>query len=414
MNTDLLEQRPLQGIRVIDFTHVLAGPACAYYLGLLGADVIKLESVGRGDSIRHRGGSEPALGEHGMSTSYLTQGGGKRSLALNIADPEGRDVFEKLLRTADVFIENHRPETSARLRIDGEHTQAVNPRLVHCSMTGYGRGGPKSNHAAYDVNIQATCGIMSITGTQATGPVRPGAPIMDYGTGLAGALAVNSALLKRSVTGQGVCVDVSMLETALTLMASTVTDYLTTDNVPEPRGNAANSRSPGAGSFETKEGLISLAVNEESQFVALANALEEQDWLKDPRFRNRKTRRQYQSLLEAKLVVALAERTASEWETILCDAGVPCARVRTVPEILEHPHLAARQFIHTYNNEIQSGTQVSVPTLPFVIDKADRSPTSIPPTRGAHSVEILSELGFSREDINRLANSSVIEVEQSA
>ena len=181
----MIKNSPLSGIRVIDFTHVLAGPACAYYLGLLGADVIKLESVTRGDTMRHRGGTDAARATAGMSTAYLTQAGAKRSIAVDLASDKGKKIVKKLLASADVLVENHRPETLKNLGLDEAFLNATNPKLIHCAMTGYGRGGPMENCAAYDVNIQAASGIMFLTGKHGDGPVRTGAPIMDYSVALA-------------------------------------------------------------------------------------------------------------------------------------------------------------------------------------------------------------------------------------
>jgi len=248
---------PFAGLIVIDFTHVLAGPACSYYLGLLGADVIKVESLSKGDAIRHRGGTDATAAKAGMSTSYLTQGAGKRSIELDLESSEGLQQFHLLLARADVLVENHVPETMRKLHLDEERLAVRHPHLVHCAMTGYGRGGPQENTAAYDVNVQAACGLMEATGTEESGPIRTGAPVLDYGTALAASFAVSAALYERTKTGRGNFIDVSMLETGLSLMSSSVTDYLKTGNAPKRRGNLANSRSPGAGSFPCKEGVTS-------------------------------------------------------------------------------------------------------------------------------------------------------------
>jgi len=292
---------PFTGLLVVDFTHVLAGPACSYYLGLLGADVIKVESAHKGDAIRHRGGTDAHAAKAGMSTSYLTQGAGKRSVAIDLESDGGLQVFHQLLARADVLVENHVPETMRSLQLDEESLAVKHPHLIHCAMTGYGRGRPQENTAAYDVNIQAACGLMDATGTEESGPVRTGAPVLDYGTALAASFAISAALYERASTGKGNFIDVSMLETGLSLMSSSVTDYLKTGNAPKRRGNLANSRSPGAGSFPCKVGVMSLGVNEESHFVSLAKALGREDWLTDPRFIQRDTRKHNASELAAEI-----------------------------------------------------------------------------------------------------------------
>ncbi len=193
---------PFTDLLVVDFTHVLAGPACSYYLGLLGAEVIKVESEKKGDAIRHRGGTDAQAAKAGMSTSYLTQGAGKRSITLELESVDGLEQFHQLLARADVLVENHVPDTMRRLQLDEETLAARHPHLIHCAMTGYGRGGPQENTAAYDVNIQAACGLMEATGTQESGPTRTGAPVLDYGAALAAGFAISAALYERSSPGR--------------------------------------------------------------------------------------------------------------------------------------------------------------------------------------------------------------------
>ncbi len=378
---------PFEGLLVVDFTHVLAGPACSYYFGLLGADVIKVESKSKGDAIRHRGGTDADAASAGMSTSYLTQGAGKRSVTFDLETEEDLELFNRLLSQADVLVENHIPKTMKRLQLDEGTLSRRHPHLVHCAMTGYGRGGPQENTAAYDVNIQAACGLMDATGTTDSGPVRTGAPVLDYSTALAAAFAVSAALFERASSGKGTFIDVSMLETGLSLMSSTVTDYLKTGNAPRRRGNLANSRSPGAGSFPCKEGVMSLGVNEESHFRQLARALNREDWITDPGYARRDTRKQNASALAAEIETALSTKTASEWEPVLQAAGVPSARLRSLPEALDSPQVKTRGYVQT----TEDGSKV--PTLPFRIGGAKNyAPASAAPTQGEHNDEIRSWL----------------------
>ena len=374
---------PFRDLLVVDFTHVLAGPACSYYLGLLGADVIKVESISKGDAIRHRGGTDTQAASEGMSTSYLTQGAGKCSIVLDLATPAGISQFHELLSRADVLVENHVPATMQALGLDEDTVAAKHPRLIHCAMTGYGRGAPQENTPAYDVNIQAACGLMEATGTTESGPLRTGAPVLDYGTAMAAAFAVSAALYERSSTGQGNFIDVSMLETGLTLMSSSVTDYLKTNNPPKRRGNLANSRSPGAGSFPCKEGVMSLGVNEESHFRNLAYALGREDWLTDERYIQRATRKVHAAELAKEIEAELSRRTAKEWEPLLQSAGVPAACLRSLPEALASPQIESRGFVQTTSDGIR------VPTLPFRLGGAKAyAPASPAPTKGEHSAEI--------------------------
>lgn len=352
--------KPLDGLRVIDFTHVLAGPACAFYLGLLGAEVIKVERPERGDAMRHRGGTDAGRAAAGMSTAYITQGAGKRSVTIDLETVDGRARMDRFLSDADILVENHRPTTLNRLGLTWDRLHALNPRLIHCALTGYGRDGPLADAPAYDVNIQAASGLMALTGTADTGPLRTGAPVIDYSVALAAGFAICAALVERTRTGQGTFVDVSMLETAFTLMSSTVTDYLLTGNAPQPRGNAANSRSPSAGTFPCKTGLLSLGVNEQAQFVALAHVLQRPEWLTDQRFADRSARDKHGDELATELSDCLMLRDADDWETAMLAAGVPAARVRTLPEALDMPQVSTRAFLLDPDLRV-----FAVPGLPF-------------------------------------------------
>ena len=395
---------PLRGIKVLDFTHVLAGPACSYYLGLLGADIIKVESVSKGDSMRHRGGTFIEGNSKGMSTSFLTQASGKRSIALDINTKEGKKIFGKLLESSDVLVENHRPKTLKKIGITSDYIKNVNNKIIHCALTGYGRKGDKENASAYDVNIQAISGIMNLTGFEGQGPIRTGAPIVDYGVALAASFAISSALFKRTETGRGSFIDVSMLETAYTLMSSTIVDYFFTGNEPKQRGNAANSKSPASGSFECKKGMISLGINEEHQFVALAKMLGKEVWLVDKKFSNKNNRKKNQTLLTKQLEDILRSKTAKQWEKLAIKFEVPAARVLTLKESLDLKQNHSRSFFHTFND-----LNLTVPTLPFRFNnQKNHAPVSSPKKLGQNTLEILKELGFNNKDIKSFLKKNIV------
>lgn len=377
------QTHPFSGLIVVDFTHVLAGPACSYYLGLLGATVIKVESSKKGDAIRHRGGTDTLGASRGMSTAYLTQGAGKQSIALDLATDDDFETMMGLLSIADVFVENHLPETMKRLGLDEARLSQNFPHLIHCAMTGYGRGGPQKNTSAYDVNIQASCGLMDATGTTESGPIRAGAPVLDYGTAMSASFAISAALFERSKTGKGTFVDVSMLETGLSLMSSTITDYLKTGNAPQRRGNLANSRSPGAGSFPCRTGVISLGVNEEPHFQSLARSLDCDHWLDDPRFSKPDARKKHTVELVAEIEGKLLEKDAVEWEAILQKNGIPAARLRSLPEALASKQVVTRGFVQTTDDGVH------VPTVPFRLGGAAHyTPSSNAPKLGENSTDI--------------------------
>ena len=399
---------PMAGLRVVDFTHVLAGPACGHFLALLGADVVKVESIGRGDAMRHRGGTDAARARDAMSTAYLAQGSAKRSIALDVGSRGGSDVMRRLLASADVLVENHLPATLDALGLGPDVLRDAAPRLVHCAMTGYGRGPGRdpalADAPAYDVNVQASSGLMSLTGDADTGPTRCGAPVMDYATALAAAFAVSAALLERERTGIARAVDVSMLETAHVLMASTVTDHLVTGREPRARGNAANSGSPSAGSFACRAGLLSLGVNEQRQFEALARVLDRTAWLDDARFAARAARDAHARELREALLEALAARDAGEWETLMRGAGVPAAKVRTLPESLAQHADGDDGFVRTDPADGAART-----TLPFTLDGARPRGAARPaPRLGEHTGAVLGELGYAPDEIRDLRDAGAV------
>ena len=399
-----MDSTPLKGIKVLDFTHVLAGPACAYYLGLLGADIIKVESVSKGDAMRHRGGTSDKMSAKGMSTAYMTQASGKRSIAIDINTKEGFIIFEKILKNSDVLVENHRPETLKKLGLTSTYLNQINSRLIHCALTGYGRHGDKENASAYDVNIQAICGIMNLTGFEGQGPIRTGAAIMDYSVALAAGFAISSALFQRTKTGEGNFIDVSMLETAYTLMSSTIVDFLHTGNKPKQRGNAANSRSPTAGSFECKKGLISLGVNEEHHFSNLAKMMNKEEWLDNKKFSNKLNRKKFANELLDQISNVLKLKTAEEWEKLAISYGVPAARVLSLSESLDLKQNKDRSFFHSFDD-----INLKVPTLPFRLNNAKNHPPSNPPyPLGYNTIEILEELGLSKNEIRILEDQKII------
>src|ERR1700749_2263406 len=245
--------RPFEGIRIIDITHVLAGPFAAYQLGLMGADVIKVEHPDDPDQSRDSG-SDNALNHANMGTGFLTQGSNKRAITLNLKTEQGREILKKLVATADVLVENYRPGAFEALGLGYEEMRKINPKLIYASFSAFGQGGPRREQTAYDHVIQSTSGIMAMPGTPEANPIKIGAPAIDYATGTMGAYALSAALFQRERTGQGQRIDMAMLDVAMILMASHVTGYLRNGKHPKPHGN----RHPHAtnGAFKTKDGTL--------------------------------------------------------------------------------------------------------------------------------------------------------------
>src|SRR6476469_4180242 len=245
--------RPFEGIRVIDVTHVLAGPFAAYQLGVLGADVIKIEDPNDPDQSRSSG-TDKALNHAQMGTSFLTQASNKRSVALDLKQERDREILKALVKTADVFVENYRPGAFEALGLGYDALSAINPRLIYASFSAFGQNGPRGSQTAYDHVIQATSGIMAMTGTKDVHPVKIGAPAVDYATGMTGAFALSAALYQRERTGKGQRIDMAMLDVAMILMASHLTGYLRNGTHPKPHGNHHSHATNGA--FQTKDGTL--------------------------------------------------------------------------------------------------------------------------------------------------------------
>jgi CoA:oxalate CoA-transferase len=403
------DQRPFAGIKVLDLTRVLAGPFCAYQLGLLGAEVIKIERPGRGETVRWRTEADPSFGKQGMSLGFMTQSANKRFLTLDIDKPEGRDIFLKLAADADVVIQNLRSGSAEKRGIGYEDIKAVNPRAIFCAITAYGTTGPKKSHPAYDSVIQAWSGLMSITGTPQSAPLKVGPPVIDYATGIAAAYAVSAALYQRSHTGTGQFIDLSMLDTTMILMSSVVTAYLNTGVPPKPAGNDASSRAPASTTFNTADGLLALAINEEHQYQNLLKGLGLEALNGDPRFAEPAARRDNVPALRAALQQALMTRTALEWETLLNELCVPAGRVRTVPDCVADAQIASRGLFHTFPaGETGFARDLQVPLAPFRFEHDGPKAETPPRPVGADTDAILNELGFSGADVQRLREHGVI------
>lgn len=398
--------QPLSGLRVIDLTQVLAGPYAAYQLGLMGAEVLKIETPGVGDWSRDKG-HLPALNAKGMGLTYLTQNANKKSVTLNLKTAEGVDILKRLVRDADVFIENFRPGTIRRLGLSFDVLRDINPRIVYCSISAFGQDGEMSHRPAYDHVIQGMSGIMKTTGTVDTGPQKVGAPYVDYATGLNAAFAIVSALHETRRTGEAVHLDVAMLDTSMLLMASLVTSHLTGGWMPKPAGNEAWSQSPSSGAFETADGLLMVAANNDRQFRALCGGLGRPDLCEDPRWRDAEARQENAAALRAELVSIFLTRSALEWEKMLDAAGAPAAKVRSLDETLAEAHAATRAFAYPVH-WAREPHDIHLPTLGFKVNGEVVPPTVAPPELGADTPAVLKALGYTDADLCRLVEQAVI------
>jgi CoA:oxalate CoA-transferase len=403
------DNRPFCGIKVLEVGRVLASPFAGCQLGLLGADVIKIEDPGSGDTTRNRGrGSKPELGERGMHLNFISANANKRSLTLNLRTAAGQDIFRKLAATADVVIENLRTGTMDKYGLGYNNLHRLNPRLVYCSLTGYGHSGPRRRHAAYDSVIQAASGMMSLNGTPETAPVKVGTQVIDYGTGIAAVAGISAALFHRERTGEGQHVDVAMLDTALSLMSATVTETLSSGKAPRPHGNLPMQGLPENGSFPTRDGEISIIADEYHHRLSLWTALGRPEIMTDPRFSTPPARDANQQALRAELSATLMKKSAQEWEDLLCAAGVAAARVRKLPEILADPQIASRNFLHTFDDIPGADISATITMVPFGLSAGGARADRPPPTLGAHTREVLGGLGYNDGQIAALQAQGVI------
>lgn len=389
---------PYAGLRVIDITRVLASPYTTYQLGLLGAEVIKVEDpTVNGDTSRNRVGDDPELAKKGMATNFISLNGNKKSITLDLRKTAGQQALRDLAATSDVLIENLRTGAMAGFGLGYEDLRKVNPRLIYCSLTGYGATGPKAAHPAYDPVIQAVCGMMSITGTPEVSPLKGGAPVIDYAAGLAAAFAISTAIIQRGQTGHGQYIDVSMLEVAFSLMGTAVTEILTSGSDPKPWGNSFGPYIPLNRCFNTSEGLLWIAASEPHQLRNFWTVLDRWDIPADPRFATVLNRKKNWVELGVEVERTLVTRPAQDWEDRFNAAGVPAGRVRTIPEALREPQVRERpDFLHRFTDVPGVGNAV-VPMLPFNMSDARAHMHHPPPLLGEHNDEILGGLGYSAE-----------------
>ena len=396
----------LNGVRVLDVTTVLAGPFATYQLGLLGADVVKIEIPGTGDLARDMGDDE-YLRSHAMGAAFVAQNAGKRSLVLDLKSEEGRDAFTRLVGGADVLVENMRPGVLARLGFDSTRLAEINPRLVYCAVSGFGADGPLAGRPAFDQIIQGFSGMNDVTGVPEGEPTRIGFPVCDTLGGYAAAMAVAAALVRVAREGVGAYLDVSMLDVAITAMGWVVSETLITRHYTGRLGND-NAASAPSGTFHTGDGLLNIAANAQYQFESVCAVLDRRDLLEDPRFATRELRKAHRAELTRELEAALASRSAREWEEALAAESVPAGRVLSLPEVLEHEQIRTRELVHEIVLDLPQRATASVVGSAVRVDGGTLAPSGPPPRLGEHGAEILREVGYRESEIEVLRRDHVI------
>jgi CoA:oxalate CoA-transferase len=396
----------LAGTRVLDLTNVLAGPFCCYQLAQLGAEVIKVEAPGAGDLARQLG-ADPELNRRGMGASFLAQNAGKRSLALNLKSPKGREAFMRIAATSDVVVENFRPGVMGRLGLGYATLKAVRRDLVYCAISGFGQDGPLRLNPAYDQIVQGLSGVMSVTGDAQSAPLRVGYPVADTMGGITAAFAIAAALFRRERTGEGELIDVSMLEASLVAMGWAVSNWLIAGVKPEPMGNENMTASP-SGTFHTRHGLLNIAANKQDQFETLCRLIGRAELAADPRFAGREDRKRRRFELKREIEQALAARSAQEWSALLNENGVPAGEVLDVPSALEHPQVTERKLVKRFDAVPGVDRPVRVVRGGFRLASGDPQPRSAPPALGADTEALLAEIGLSRHDVDELKREGAI------
>lgn len=391
----------LSGIRVVDITVSVAGPFATQILGDLGADVVKVERPGTGDDTRSWG---PPFWED-ESTAFLALNRNKRSLALDLKAPEGKEALRRLIARSDIVVQNLRAGVFEGLGFGYDALRELNPGLIFCDMSGYGPAGPMKDLPAYDPLMQAFSGLMSLTGEEGRPPVRIPASILDQGTAMWTVVAALDALRARDATGQGAHVQTSLLQTALMWLPIQLTGYLASGDVPRPLGSGTSTIAPYQ-AFPTRDGHLIVAAGNDNLWRRLCAALERDDLAADPRFTGNPDRVRHRDELAAELSATFAAKPTGEWQKILDAAGVPITAIQTLDQVAAHPQVRATGALAPVPHpRIDDFTVVSTP---LQRDGAYPGVRRVPPLLGEHSAEILGELGYEPTDIDALNDQGVI------
>ncbi len=394
----------LEGIRVLDLTNVLSGPFCTLQLALLGAEVIKIENPKDGDLARKLG-CVPDFNKKLMGTSYLAQNANKKSLTLNLKQPKAKEIFKELVKTADVVVENFRPDVMDRLGVGYEVLRQINPRLVFCAISGFGHTGPDAYKPAYDQIIQGLSGVMAINGDERLNPLRCGFPVCDTVGGLNAAFAIMAALFSRERTGQGQFIDIALLDSIMPLMGWVVANLMIGGQQPVLMGNDNFTAAP-SGTFKTKDGFINIAANKQEQWENVADLLGVPELKEDPRFKERDARKANRRALTPLLEARLVTQSTDYWVDLLNQNDVPSGAIPTLEEALQAPQIGHRQAFTKICAEGIGEIPLFNHTAKF--SDATGNVEAPPPLLGEHNAEILGQIGYAAADLQSLKADGVI------
>lgn len=395
--------QPFSNIRVIDMTHVIAGPFSTYQLSVLGAEVIKIESPTNPDMVRFDGGDEEQA-KQGMGSVFLAQNANKKSVAVDIKTERGRDIVLDLLKGADVLVENYRPGALEKLGLGYDAVKQIQPDIVYCSLTGYGQDGPMGERTAYDNVIQAISGLMASTGSDASGSMKVGPPVLDYGTGIQAAFAIAAALYQRTFTGEGQHIDIAMQDAAIMLSSTNVT-YLESAGQNTPLTGNHSGSIAAYGCFDTSNGLLMLGAYTGEQVYNTWRVLGDPEHGEKLRTLKTYEMRAHLESDRARMEKIFLTADADEWEQRFNDAKVPAARVRHADETLSHDQLMHRNVVH---RTLVDDREIFLPVAAFKYGSDGPTIRSAPPRHGEHTLEVLDQAGFSKENLEQLMADGVI------
>ncbi|WP_196260930.1 CaiB/BaiF CoA transferase family protein [Pelagibacterium limicola] len=384
--------QPLAGVRIADFSHVIAGPLATHFLCLLGAEVIKIEPPS-GDVLRNYTQNKRL---RGMAEPFIGANAGKKSVVLDLKSDFGKHAARKLIESSDILVENFRPGVISRLGLGYEDLSQINPHLIFCSISGYGQFGPMRDYPAIDQIIQSVSGLMGLSGEPGSSPMRVGFPIVDTYSALLAAFAIQSAYVQRErdPARAGQYIDMSMLDASLVMMASVINPLVISGTEPRRTGNRGFSLAPTADTFETAENAVTIGAVQQNQYERLCMALERPDLLSDPRFSDPDARMAHDKELQGELAKTFKTRTALEWESILSQAGVPAGAVRPVKDVLELAQLEGRGLKLEIDVPNPAVGRTSILNAGFRFAHDGPGVSAPPPLLGEHTEQILAELGL--------------------